>query len=174
MARKLKFEGGGLVLFDSVPDAMHGEKILKKGGFQVKLVAPPPELRRGCDLSLEVNLVEQVAIERSLDAGGAVYMAVTPIKPGTAELLEIVKVTDFGRWIMVRAGNMKVTFEKSSGIIVNQSGGGCPDIPYMHAQLIDKKLGEAPRPKNIGFTLCSLNAERALEECIAIHEGGDV
>lgn len=174
MAKKLKFEGGGLVLFDSVPDAMQGEKILKKADFQVKLVAPPPELRRGCDLALEINLVEQVAIERTLDEADTVYMAITPIKPGTADLLEIVKVTDFGQWIMVRAGNMKITFDKRTGIIVNQSGGGCPDIPYMHAQLIDKKLSEAPRPKDIGFTLCSLNAERALEECIAIYEGGGV
>ncbi|MFC1978845.1 DUF3343 domain-containing protein [Chloroflexota bacterium] len=171
--KKLKFEGGGLVLFDSVPDAMQGEKILKKEGFQVKLVAPPPELRHGCDLALEINLVKQVAIERALDDADAVYMAITPIKPGTAELLEIVKVTDFGQWIMARAGNMKITFEKGSGVIVNVSGGGCPDIPYMHAQLINKKLAEAPRPKDIGFTLCSLNAERALEECIAIHQGGN-
>ncbi|MFC1906169.1 DUF3343 domain-containing protein [Chloroflexota bacterium] len=174
MSKKMKFEGGGLVLFDSVPDAMQGEKTLKKADFQVKLVAPPPELRKGCDLALEINLVEQVVIERTLDEADAVYMAIMPIKPGTAELLEIVKVTDFGKWIMTRAGNMKVTYEKSGGVIVNVSGGGCPDIPYMHAQLIDKKLSEAPRPKEIGFTLCSLNAERALEECISIHEGGDV
>jgi hypothetical protein len=74
---------------------------------------------------------------------------------------------------MVKAGNMKITYEKSSGVIVNVSGGGCPDIPYLHAELIDNKLEEAPSPKDIGFTLCSLNLERALEECLTLHRGGD-
>lgn len=95
-----------------------------------------------------------------------------PIKPGTAPLLEIVKLTDFGAWIMAKVGNMKVTFEKASGLIVNTSGGGCPDIPYLHAQMIGKTVDESPRPKEIGFTLCALNAERALEECIAINKKG--
>jgi hypothetical protein len=170
--KKPAFEGGGLVLFDSVPDAMLAEKTLKKEGYQVKLVAPPPELRKGCDLALEINLVEQPGIERALQKSDAVYVEVTPLKAETARLLEVVKVTDFGRWLMCKAGNMKITYEKDSGTIVNVSGGGCPDIPHIHSALIDRLLEEAPRPKDIGFTLCSLNAERALEECIAIHRNG--
>ena len=75
---------------------------------------------------------------------------------------------------MVKAGNMKITYEKSSGIIVNVSGGGCPDIPNLHAEMIDKRLDEAPRPKDIGFTLCAANLERALEECLVLHAGGDI
>ena len=73
---------------------------------------------------------------------------------------------------MVKAGNMKITCEKGSGIIVNVSGGGCPDIPYLHAELIDRRFDEAPRPKDIGFTLCALNLERALDECFALALGG--
>ena len=38
---KVKFEGGGLVLFDEVQQAMAGEKVLKSAGYVVKLVAPP-------------------------------------------------------------------------------------------------------------------------------------
>jgi hypothetical protein len=74
---------------------------------------------------------------------------------------------------MVKVGNMKITFDKESSIIVNISGGGCPDIPYLHAELIGKPLSEAPRPKDIGFTLCALNADRALEECLALQSGGN-
>jgi len=165
---KLKFEGGGLVLFADVQHAMVAEKALKSAGYIVRLVAPPPELRKGCDLAVEVNLVEQPGIERSLRTGGLAYISIEPIRLGTAPLLDAVKVTDFGDWIMVKAGNMKVTFEKSSGIIVNVSGGGCPDIPYLHAELIDRRLDEAPHPKDIGFTLCALNLDRALNECLAL------
>ena len=172
--RKESFDGGGLVLFLEVADAMKAEKVLKEAGYLVKLVAPPPELRKGCDLALEVNLVEQPGIERLFEQKDLAYVSVVPMKLGTAELLEVVKVTDFGKWLMARAGNMKITYEKESGIIVNVSGGGCPDIPNIHAELVGKHLEETPRPKDIGFTLCALNAERALEECIALYRGGEL
>ena len=165
------FAGGGLVLFEEVQEAMRGEKVLKKEGYQVRLVAPPPELRKGCDLALEINLVEQPGIERLLQQKDVYYIEVRPLKIGTSEILGVVRVTDFGEWLMVKAANMKLTFEKKSGIIVNTSGGGCPDIPVMHAELLDKEVNEAPRPADIGYTLCSLMLDRALEESIALNRG---
>jgi len=165
---KFFFEGGGLILFTDVPSAMGAEKILKGAGYGIKLVAPPPALRKGCDLALGINLAEQPGIERVLRQKNAEYLGITPLGGEAQELLEIVKVTDFGDWVMVRAGNMKITFDKRGGIIANTSGGGCPDIPYLHAELVGKKLSEAPRPKDIGFTLCALMLERALEECLTI------
>ena len=62
--RNTAFEGGGLVLFMEVQDAMQAEKVLKNAGYTAKLVAPPPELRKGCDLAVEINLVEKPGIER--------------------------------------------------------------------------------------------------------------
>jgi hypothetical protein len=170
--RKVKFEGGGLVLFHEVQQAMLAEKTLKSTGYIVKLVAPPPELRKGCDLAVEINLVEQPGIERVLREKDIAYVSIDPVRIKTAPLLEVVKVIDFGDWVMVKAGNMKITYEKSNGVIVNVSGGGCPDIPYLHAELIDKWVDEAPRPKDLGFTLCALNLDRALDECLTLHPGG--
>lgn len=170
--QKVSFEGEGLVLFLDVKDAMKAEKVLKGGGYLVKLVAPPPELRKGCDLALEINLVEQPGIERLFDQKTIAYISIDPLKIGTSELLEIVKVTDFGGWVMVKAANMKLTFDKESGVIVNTSGGGCPDIPHLHAELLGKPLTEAPRPKDIGFTLCALMLDRALEECLTLWQQG--
>jgi hypothetical protein len=170
--KKPSFEGGGLVLFEDVQDAMTAEKVLGKAGYAVKLVAPPPELRRGCDLALGINLVEQPGIERALKEQDAAYVSVAPFGGGTSELLEIVKATDFGEQLMVKAGNMKLSFDKASGVIVNVSGGGCPDIPFLHAELIDRRLSEVPRPRDIGFTLCALMLDRALEECLTLWRGG--
>ena len=170
--KKESFDGGGLVLFNEVQHAMSAEKALKSAGYLVKLVAPPPELRRGCDLAVEINLVEQPGIERVLKEKNIFYMEINPLRIKTSPLLEVVKVTDFGEWLMVKAGNMKITYEKDSGLIVNVSGGGCPDIPYLHAELIDKKLDEAPSPKDLGYTLCALNLERAMEESLTLYHGG--
>jgi hypothetical protein len=170
--KKPSFEGGGLVLFMDVHDAMAAEKVLKQSDYAVKLVAPPPELRKGCDLALEINLVEQPGIERLLREKEAGYVSVLPIKPGASGILEIVKITDFGDWIMVKAANMKLSFEKKSGVIVNTSGGGCPDIPYLHAEMIGKRLDQAPRPRDLGFTLCALMLDRALEESLTLWQEG--
>ena len=169
--KKASFEGGGLVLFMDVQEAMKAERVVKEADYAVKLVAPPPELRKGCDLALEMNLVEQLGLERLFKEKDIEYVDITPLKLETSELLDIVKVTDFGDWVMVKAGNMKLTFDKNDGMIVNTSGGGCPDIPHLHAEMVGKKLAEAPRPRDIGFTLCALMLDRALEECIDIWQG---
>ena len=171
--QKTSSENEGLVLFLEVQEAMKTEMVLKKAGYVVRLVAPPPELRKGCDLAVAINLVEQPGIERLLNQKDVAYVSIVPLKVGTSELLNIVKVTDFGDWVMVRAGNMKLTFNRENGVIVNTSGGGCPDIPHLHAELINKPLTEAPRPRDIGLTLCALMLDRALEECIALREGGE-
>jgi len=170
--KKPAFEGGGLVIFMDVPDAISAEKALKGDGYAVRLIAPPPALRKGCDLAIEINLVEQVGIERLLEEKGVPYVEISPLRLGTAELLDIVKVTDFGDAVMVKAANMKLTFNKRTGIILNTSGGGCPDIPHLHAELIDRGLAQAPRPKDIGFTLCALMLDRAFEECLEIWQEG--
>jgi len=163
--KKARFEGEGLFLFEKVEDAIKAEKVLKSADYMARLVAPPPALRRGCDLAVEVNLIEQIGIERLFRQKDVDYIEVVPLRGG-GELLAVVKVTDFGEAVMVKAGNMKLTFDKNTGMILNASGGGCPDIPHLHAELIDKKLTDAPRPKEIGFTLCALMMDRAFVECL--------
>ena len=170
--QKTVFEGGGLILFANVSSAIRAEKILKAAEYTVRLVAPPPALRKGCDLALEINLAEQLGIERLLNEKDVAYVSIDPLKASASGLLQIVKVTDFGDWVMVKAGNMKLTFEKKTSIIVNTSGGGCPDIPYLHTELIGKQLNETPRPRDIGFTLCALMLDRALEESLTRWQGG--
>lgn len=169
--KKNGFEGGGLVLFDSVEEAMSGERALKADGVENRLVAPPPELRRGCDLALEINLVEKPAVERMLRSRQVAFIDILPMK-GDAELLQVVQVTDFGEAVMVKAGNMKLTFDKASGVVLNISGGGCPDIPYLHAEMLAKSLDRAPRPKEMGHTLCSLMLDRAYVQSLEIWKNG--
>ena len=166
--QKTSFEGGGVVLFREVQEAVRGEKVLKGADYAVKLVAPPPELRKGCDLAVEVNLVEQLGIARLLRQKDIDYVEIVPLKLTTSALLDVVKVIDFGDWLMIKAGNMKLTFDKGSGMIVNTSGGGCPDIPNIHTEMVGKKLTEASWPRDIGFTLCALMLNRALEEGLEI------
>ena len=169
--KKNGFEGGGLVLFESVEEAMSGERALKAGGVENRLVAPPPELRKGCDLALEINLVEKPAVERLLRSRKVHFVDILPMKGGT-ELLQVVQVTVFGEAVIVKAGNMKLTFDKTTGVVLNISGGGCPDIPYLHAEMLAKPLDRTPRPKEMGHTLCSLMLDRAYVQSLEIWKNG--
>jgi Protein of unknown function (DUF3343) len=165
--------GDGLVTFRDVASAMKGERVIRSSGYEVKLVAPPPELRMGCDLALEINLVEQAGIERLFKDEDVPFVSFTPLSTNSSQMCDIVKVTDFGRWVMVKCGNMKISFEKATGIIVNVSGGGCPDIPYLNAEMVDKTLADAPHPNELGYTLCAIMLERAYEEALNIFNGGN-
>jgi len=162
-----KFEGGGIVLFQAVDEAIAAEKILKASDFEVKLVAPPPALRKGCDLAVEFNIVELAGVKRALAQKDARFVEILPIK-GAGELLDIVKVVNFDNAYMVKAGNMKLTFDKRTGVILNISGGGCPDIPFLHLNMVDKKITDVTRPKDNGHTLCALMLDRAFMEALEI------
>jgi len=166
-----KFEGGGLVLFQVVEEAIASEKILKAAQFEVKLVAPPPALRKGCDLAVEFNIVEKAGVERTLTQKDAHFVDILPLK-GAGEILDIVNVKNFNDACMVKAGNMKLTFDKKTGVILNISGGGCPDIPFLHLSMVDKKITEVARPKDNGHTLCALMLDRAFVEAWEIFGRG--
>jgi hypothetical protein len=161
----------GLALFPAVRSALDAHRLLAEEGYRVRLVAPPPRFRSGCDLAVEVNLVEKLGIERRLASRRIACLGIEPLGEAAAALLSVVRTADFGDWLMVKSGNMKLTFDKKTGVIVNTSGGGCPDIPYLYAALVGKTLAAAPRPGERGFTLCALMLDFALEEARRLWKG---
>ena len=166
-------EALGLFLFDAVNDALAAEKVLKAAGYELSLVAPPERLRAGCDLSIALPRVEHIGAERVLSDAGVHVRDWVADAEGTAEVCDLVTTVDFGEWLMVRAGNMKIVVEKATGVIVNTSGGGCPDIPYLNLALVGKRLDEVPRPKDLGYTLCGLMLDRAYQEARAQLDGAE-
>lgn len=161
-------EGLGLFLFDDVSSAIQAEKVLKTAGYEISLVAPPHHLRAGCDLAVALARVERPGAERELRSRDAFFKDWADTMDGTQALADLVTTVDFGQWLMVRAGNMKITVEKTTGRIVNTSGGGCPDIPYLNQELVGRTVWDAPSPKELGFTLCALMLERAHREALSL------
>lgn len=144
----------GILLYASVQEVIQAKKILEEKKFSVRLVAPPPAVRLGCDLAIEFDILEQEALETAVKALGRLYKIVS-----TEEMLpDILKrafFTELDGYLMCRVGNMKITIEKNSQKIVNISGGGCPDIPYVAEKLYQVKILEAPDPTAIGNSLCA-------------------
>ncbi len=168
--RKDPFDGDGLVLFKTTAGALKAEKVLRAAGLDAKLVAPPLSRRRGCDLAVEVNLLETLAVERVLLDSAVRHEGLEVLSSESARLLELVQVVELGDFVMVKAGNMKMTCERRTGVIANVSGGGCPDIPYLFLELVGRVVTECARPRELGSTLCALLLDRAWEESARIVE----
>jgi hypothetical protein len=154
----------GFLVFDSTSEVIQAEKTLKDQGWQIRVMGPPPEIRRGCDLVIEFPLLSELEIVRTLKAAGLPPLQVVPVNSPLLTPVDLFQVKDFGPYLMVRAANMKITVAKDSGVIVNISGGGCPDVPYLAQEMVGKSLAAAQRPRDIGHTLCGYALQLAVEE----------
>jgi hypothetical protein len=154
----------GFLVFENTSEVIRAENILSQQGWQIRVMGPPPELRQGCDLVIEFPLLVELEIVRTLQEAGLPPLQVVPVCGPLLTPVDLFQVKDFGNYLMVRAANMKITVEKDTGKIVNISGGGCPDVPYLAQEMVGKSLEQAPRPRDIGHTLCGYALQLAVEE----------
>lgn len=154
----------GFLVFQNTSEVIRAEAVLKKEGWNIRVMGPPPELRTGCDLVIEFPVVEQLNILRILEANRIPPTKVVPVDSPLLKPVDLFHTKDFGKYLMVRAANMKLTIDKETLKIVNISGGGCPDVPYLAEELVGRNLNIAPSPKGIGHTLCAYCLHLAYEE----------
>jgi hypothetical protein len=156
----------GILVFENTSDVIQAENALKQAGWSVRVMGPPPSIQTGCDLVIEFPLIEELNILRELDNANVSPLKVVPVTAPLLEPVNLFQTKDFGEYLMVRAANMKITIDKKDMKIVNISGGGCPDVPYLAQEMIGKTLTEAPRPRDLGHTLCGYALELAYEELL--------
>jgi hypothetical protein len=154
----------GVMAFAHTAEVIRAEAALKAAGFEVRVMGPPPDMRTGCDMVVEFELMREPAARRILEAVGLSPLAVAPVRAGMLEPVSLYQTTDFGQWLMVRAANMKLTVDKQSRVIVNISGGGCPDVPALAELMVGRTIDAAPPPLERGQTLCSYALELAFRE----------
>lgn len=154
----------GFLVFQHTGEVIQAERGLQAAGFAVEVKGPPPELRTGCDMVLTFPLMKEHAVRRVLDELHLTPLNVVPVSATMLEPVSLFRVTDYGQWIMVQAANVKLTFERESGLIVNISGGGCPDVPYLAGLLVGRSLDDAEEPRLKGHTLCSYALQKAFLE----------
>lgn len=169
---KIEDSGRGFFLFQEAGQAIRAEQTLKSAGFEVRLMAPPANLRTGCDLVVVFDIIEQTVMIRLLMESDNPPVEILPVCDETMVPLTICRIKDFGNYLMVRAANMKITVDKTNLKIVNISGGGCPDIPYLAERMIGQKLNESIPPSKIGFTLCAYTLDVAYKEALRILNDG--
>ena len=154
----------GILVFENTSEVIQAENVLKAKGWSVRVKGPPPEIRKGCDLVIEFPLIEELNILRTLQEADVSPLQVVPVNSPLLQPVDLFHTKDFGRYLMVRAANMKLTIDKETRTIVNISGGGCPDVPYLAREMVGRTLNEAPSPREIGHTLCGYALELAYGE----------
>ncbi|MBW2646732.1 MAG: DUF3343 domain-containing protein [Deltaproteobacteria bacterium] len=152
------------MVFENTSEVIQAENVLKREGWEIRVMGPPPEIQSGCDLVIEFPLIEELNILRMLEREGIPPLEMVPVTSPLLQPVDLFHIKDFGEHIMVRAANMKLTVEKATGNIVNVSGGGCPDVPYLAYEMVGQTLADAPSPREIGHTLCGYALQLAYEE----------
>lgn len=159
----------GILVFENTTEVIRAENILKAEGWEIRVMGPPPEIRSGCDLVIEFPLIEELSILRTLAEINIKPVQSVPVRDALLEPVNLLQEKEYGQYLMVRAANMKITVDRDSKLIVNVSGGGCPDVPYLAEQMVNRHLDEAPLPQDIGYTLCAyalqIAYDRVVEKC---------
>ncbi len=164
MQNTTRISDKGMLIFSHTGEVIKAENVLKDAGYLVQVQAPPPELHTGCDMVVVIELMSEIAIRELLVTHNNAPLEILPIDHDLLSPVSLYHVHDYGSWLMVRAANMKITVEKESHIIVNISGGGCPDVPYLAHKLLGLTLEEAQEPRHIGQTLCCYSLQKAFSE----------
>ena len=161
----------GILVFAHTGDVIATQRILQAAGLNIAVKGPPPILRTGCDMVVEFPLVETLHIQNTLSANKIEPLEIIAVDEDLLEPVSLYHVKDYGQWLMVRAANMKITVDKTTRIIVNVSGGGCPDIPFLASCILGKTLEEAPEPRELGQTLCGYALHLAFTEVSRLCRG---
>jgi hypothetical protein len=154
----------GFLVFENTSEVIAAENLLREAGWKVRVMGPPAEIRRGCDLVIEFPLIERLEIGRHLQSAQLPPLEVVPVSGPLLQPVDLFHTVDYGDYLMVRAANMKICVDKRSAVIVNISGGGCPDVPHLAARMVGQHLNKAPQPRDIGHTLCGYALQLAYEE----------
>ena len=154
----------GILVFENTSEVISAQKILKTNDWEIRVMGPPPEIQSGCDLVIEFPLIQELNILRLLEKAGIPPIETVPVTDPLLQPVDLFHIKDFGDFLMIRAANMKITVEKSTRLIVNVSGGGCPDVPYLAFMLVGKTMAQAPNPMDIGHTLCGYALGLAFKE----------
>lgn len=154
----------GILVFENTSEVIAAQKLLLANDWEIRVMGPPPEIQSGCDLVIEFPLIQELNILRLLEKSGIPPIETVPVTSPLLQPVDLFQIKDFGEFLMIRAANMKITVKKSTRLIVNVSGGGCPDVPYLASMLVGKTMAQAPNPLDIGHTLCGYALGLAFKE----------
>ena len=164
--------GSGFMAFKHTGQVVAARKALLAAGLEPQVKAPPPELREGCDMVLEFPAEEKAVYLAVLEDKGLRPLKIASADGSLTAPESLFRYTDYPDHLMVAAANMKLTIERTSGKIVNISGGGCPDVPALAARLMNRPITGAESPEELSRSLCSFSLTQARDEAERLFRQG--
>lgn len=71
--------GRGFLVFENTSEVVQAENLLKKNGWEIRVMGPPAEIRKGCDLVIEFPLIEELKITTILQDAGIAPLQAVPV-----------------------------------------------------------------------------------------------
>ena len=87
----------GFLVFENTTEVIQAENILKGGGWRIRVMGPPPEIRTGCDLVIEFPLIEELKILKTLTHAGLEPLQAVPVTNPLLEPVDLFQTRDFER-----------------------------------------------------------------------------
>lgn len=84
----------GILVFSTTSEVIGAEKVLKKSGWPVRVMGPPPEIRSGCDLVIEFPLMDEFNVMRTLQGEGLAPLEVVPVSSPLLKPVDLFTVDD--------------------------------------------------------------------------------
>lgn len=165
-------DASGFMAFSHTGQVVAARKALLEAGLNPQIKAPPPSLREGCDMVLEFPAELEAVYLAVLEEKKIRPLQVMAIDGPLTTPESLLKRSYFPEHYMVAAANMKITVESGSGRVVNISGGGCPDVPYLASLLSGKIVTEIEKPDELSRSLCSFSLAQATVEAARIFKSG--
>ena len=119
-------------------------------------------MRTGCDMVVVFPLIRQAAVLASLKTADLEPEQVVSAHDVLLEPVSLFQTSRLEHWLMVRAANMKITVDCRDRRIVNISGGGCPDVPWLAHCLWRQNAGYGPRTAEHGADPVLLQPAKSL------------
>ncbi|MBW2345431.1 MAG: DUF3343 domain-containing protein, partial [Deltaproteobacteria bacterium] len=69
----------GILVFENTSEVIRAESVLDEEGWKIRVMGPPPEIRSGCDLVIEIPLIEELNILRTLEKAGVQPLEMVPV-----------------------------------------------------------------------------------------------
>jgi hypothetical protein len=69
----------GFLVFENTSEVIQAQNLLKKKGWEIRVMGPPPEVRSGCDLVIEFPLIEELKITKVLQDAGIPPLQAVPV-----------------------------------------------------------------------------------------------
>ena len=154
----------GFMAFSHTGQVVAARRALLEAGLSPQIKAPPPNLREGCDMVLEFPAELSAVYLAVLEEKKLRPLAIKSIDGPLTAPESLFRKKTFANCLMVQAANMKLTIDQASGRVVNISGGGCPDVPYLAEILSGNLITEVEKPDELSRSLCSFSLAQAKEE----------